>query len=86
MRAIKGSGMVSITEALELIHTNVKAAETEILPIESAVGYVSAENLHARFDLPRFDNSAMDGYAVTMADAGERSFHSQPSSPVTKAT
>ncbi|BDY12778.1 molybdopterin molybdotransferase MoeA [Hydrogenimonas cancrithermarum] len=62
--------MVSITEALERIHANVKAAGTEILPIESAVGYVSAEHLHARFDLPRFDNSAMDGYAVTMADAG----------------
>ncbi len=62
--------MVSITEALDLIHSNVKAVHTEILPIESALGYVAAEHIHARFDLPRFDNSAMDGYAVTMADAG----------------
>lgn len=62
--------MVSITEALELIHKSVKAVHIQILPIESALGYVSAEHIHARFDLPRFDNSAMDGYAVTLADAG----------------
>jgi len=62
--------MTPITEALELIHSNVKPVKTEILPIESALGRVSAENLFAKFDLPRFDNSAMDGYAVTMADAG----------------
>jgi len=62
--------MTPITEALELIHSNVKPVKTEILPIESAIGRVSAENLFAKFDLPRFDNSAMDGYAVTMADAG----------------
>ncbi|WP_456401361.1 molybdopterin molybdotransferase MoeA [Hydrogenimonas sp.] len=62
--------MVSIQEALNLIHANVSAVHTEILPIESALGYVCAEHIHARFDLPRFDNSAMDGYAVTLADAG----------------
>ena len=62
--------MVSITEAMELIHTHVKPVGTEILPIESSLGRVSAEPIHACFDLPRFDNSAMDGYAVTMADAG----------------
>ena len=62
--------MTPITEALKLIHSNVKSVKTEILPIESALGRVSAENLFAKFDLPRFDNSAMDGYAVTMADAG----------------
>ena len=62
--------MTPITEALELIHSNIKPIKTEILPIESAVGRVSAENLFAKFDLPRFQTSAMDGYAVTMADAG----------------
>jgi molybdopterin molybdotransferase len=63
--------MVSITEALELIHTHVKAVKTEILPIESALGRIIAEPIEARFDLPRFNNSAMDGYAVTLADAGQ---------------
>ncbi len=63
--------MVTIEEALGLIHAQVNATRTEIVPIESALGRIAAENLHARFDLPRFDNSAMDGYAVTMADAGD---------------
>ncbi|SFP52987.1 gephyrin-like molybdotransferase Glp [Hydrogenimonas thermophila] len=62
--------MTPIKEALELIHANVKPVKTEILPIESALGRVAAEHKFAQFDLPRFDNSAMDGYAVTMADAG----------------
>ena len=62
--------MVSVSEALDLIHSRVPAVTTEILPLEASVGRVAAESLFARFDLPRFDNSAMDGYAVTLADAG----------------
>ncbi|WP_456323779.1 molybdopterin molybdotransferase MoeA [Hydrogenimonas sp.] len=63
--------MVTIKEALALIHAQVKAKRTEILPIESALGQISAESLYARFDLPRFDNSAMDGYAVKVEDASK---------------
>jgi len=62
--------MINIKNALDLIHSNVKPVGTEILPIESSVGRVAAEHKFAKFSLPRFDNSAMDGYAVTMADAG----------------
>ncbi|WP_456382806.1 molybdopterin molybdotransferase MoeA [Hydrogenimonas sp.] len=62
--------MVTIEEALGRIHENVTAVKTEILPIEETVGRIGAEHIFATFDLPRFDNSAMDGYAVTMADAG----------------
>ncbi|WP_353661778.1 gephyrin-like molybdotransferase Glp [Hydrogenimonas sp. SS33] len=62
--------MVSIDEALRLIHENVPAVGTEILSIEEALGRVAAQHLHAAFDMPRFDHSAMDGYAVTLADAG----------------
>ena len=62
--------MINIKDALELIHSNVKAVSTEVIPIELALKRVAAEYKFAKFDLPRFDNSAMDGYAVTMADAG----------------
>ncbi len=68
--------MVTVEEGLKLVHENVPAVTTEILPIEEAIGRVAAEKVHARFDLPRFDNAAMDGYAVTMADAGG-TIHSQ---------
>ncbi|WP_456451953.1 molybdopterin molybdotransferase MoeA [Hydrogenimonas sp.] len=69
--------MVSVSEALDLIHAHVTAVSTQIVPLEEAPGRVCAERLFARYDLPRFDNSAMDGYAVTMADAGAV-IHAQP--------
>ncbi len=42
-------------------------APTRVTPIE-AVGLVLAEPLVAGFDLPPFDNAAMDGFAVRSAD------------------
>ena len=38
------------------------------LPLAEAAGLVAAETLTALVDLPGFDNSAMDGYAVRAAD------------------
>ena len=32
--------------------------------LTAACGYTIAENIRAPFDLPSFDNAAMDGYAV----------------------
>ena len=61
---------IRITEALDIIYNNVAPLTTEIIPIEMSVGRVMAEDSIATFDLPRFDNSAMDGYAVKCADAG----------------
>jgi molybdopterin molybdotransferase len=59
----------SILDVLKIIATQVQTIDIEIIPIEFSVGRVSAENLSALFDLPRFDNSAMDGYAVKVGDA-----------------
>ena len=59
---------ISITEALDIIYTNIAPVSTEIIPIEMALGRIMAEDSIATFDLPRFDNSAMDGYAVKCAD------------------
>ncbi len=38
------------------------------LPLQDALGLVLAADVVARLDLPGFDNSAMDGYAVSAAD------------------
>ncbi len=62
---------ISIEKALETIYENVKAKSTHILAIEEALGTIVAKNYEANFDLPRFDNSAMDGYAVKVMDAGK---------------
>ncbi len=59
---------ISITDALDIIYNNVTPRTTEIIPIEMSVGRIMAKDSVATFDLPRFDNSAMDGYAVKCVD------------------
>lgn len=46
----------------------VPVTETERLPLDRAHGLVLAEAVRADVSLPLFDNSAMDGYAVRLAD------------------
>jgi len=43
-------------------------AETEQVPLRGACGRVTAADVKAPVDLPPFDNSAVDGYAVRHAD------------------
>lgn len=43
-------------------------AQTERLPLDKAHGRVLAQAVRAGVSLPLFDNSAMDGYAVRLAD------------------
>ncbi len=43
----------------------------ETIPLTQAAGRVLAAEVRAAVDLPRFDNSAMDGYAVRSTDAGK---------------
>ena len=61
---------ISITQALDHIYTQTPVVDDEWIPIEESVDRIIAEDLFAKFDLPRFDNSAMDGYAVKCSDAG----------------
>ncbi len=61
---------VSVEEALQLIHNHVTPKATELIPIEAAVGRTLAQPVTATHNLPPYDNSAMDGYAVNVADAG----------------
>ena len=63
--------MISINEALEIIYRAVNPKSRHIVPIEESVGSIVARDYYASFDLPRFDNSAMDGYAVKVSDAGK---------------
>ncbi|MDX9757071.1 MAG: molybdopterin molybdenumtransferase MoeA, partial [Sulfurimonas sp.] len=62
---------VTIEEALKYIYENATAKSLKILPIEQVLGYVLAENIVASHNLPPYDNSAMDGYAVKVDDAGK---------------
>ena len=63
--------MISIDNALEIIYNKVTQKSRHIIPIEESLGCIVAKEYKASFDLPRFDNSAMDGYAVKLSDAGK---------------
>jgi molybdopterin molybdotransferase len=63
--------MISIDDALEIIYNKVTQKSRHIIPIEESLGCIVAKEYKASFDLPRFDNSAMDGYAVKLSDAGK---------------
>jgi len=58
------------SEALELIRRffRVGPLGVEEVPVEEAVGRVLAEDVVAPIDLPPFDSSAVDGYAVRSSD------------------
>lgn len=56
--------MLGVTEARDLILANTEVAPTVILPLQSILGMVLASPVCACVDVPAFDNSAMDGFAL----------------------
>ncbi|MFC2993227.1 molybdopterin molybdotransferase MoeA [Halomonas tibetensis] len=60
----------SVEQALAALLEGVEPLSTERLPCELAAGRILAEAVSARLDVPPFDNSAMDGYALHHDDAG----------------
>lgn len=56
--------MLKVSEALERIYNRAKPLGTMEIPISMSLGFVVARDIHAKFDLPPFDQSAVDGYAV----------------------
>jgi len=60
--------LISVDEALAEILDHVRPLEAERVPLLEALGRVLAEEIRSDIDVPPFDNSAMDGYAVRSAD------------------
>jgi molybdopterin molybdotransferase len=60
--------MITIDEALELVLDGLAPLGAERVPLADAAGRVAAEPAASAVDLPPFDRSAMDGYAVRAAD------------------
>jgi len=62
-------GLLSVDEALERLLAGARpVAETESVPTLSATGRVLAVAQRSTMNVPPLDNSAMDGYAVRLAD------------------
>jgi molybdopterin molybdotransferase len=64
--------LVSIEEAQRLVLARVERLPVETVPIADAGGRVLAEPGRAAVDLPPFDSSAMDGFALRAADSPGR--------------
>lgn len=62
---------ICIKEALRLILSNIKKVSFEVVPIENAGGRISAADVYAKYSLPNYNNSAMDGYGVKLSDGGK---------------
>ncbi len=60
--------MISVEEALAEILRHVQPLEPERLPILETLGCVLAETITSDINIPPFDNSGMDGFAVRSAD------------------
>ncbi len=64
-----GGELLTVDAALRAIATIDCVATSEFVPLDAADGRVLAEDVNAPVDLPPFDNAAVDGYAVRLADA-----------------
>jgi molybdopterin molybdotransferase len=60
--------MISIFEALAIIKRESFALKSETIDLENSINRVLAENIAADMDLPPFDRSQMDGFAVKTSD------------------
>ena len=60
--------MISVSEAFAIVLDHTPVLGLEDVPLGEALGRVLAEEVRADTDLPPFDRSAMDGYAVRAQD------------------
>src|SRR5665213_3683065 len=56
--------MISVTEAKQKIDEKVRLLQPTILPLQEIAGLILAEDVYSKFDIPSFDQSSMDGYAI----------------------
>jgi molybdopterin molybdotransferase len=71
--------LLSVQQAQDRILALLAPVAIESAALESAAGRILAEEVHAPQDMPPFDNSGMDGFAVIAADVAA----AQPGSAVT---
>lgn len=55
---------ILVQDAIDIISNLTIDLKFEIVPIEDALTRICAKDIYATTSLPKFDNSAMDGYAI----------------------
>jgi molybdopterin molybdotransferase len=62
--------MISFEEALKIVLENAKYLPHESVKLEDSAGRVLASDIYADRDMPPFDKSAVDGYALKREELG----------------
>ncbi|MEN8008301.1 MAG: molybdopterin molybdenumtransferase MoeA, partial [Candidatus Krumholzibacteriota bacterium] len=60
--------MIPYADALRIVLDNIRPLPAETLPVAKSLGRYLARPVKAPAHSPRFEQSAMDGYAVRLAD------------------
>ncbi|MBI4354311.1 MAG: molybdopterin molybdotransferase MoeA [Candidatus Omnitrophica bacterium] len=63
--------MLTYEQALERLVSAIPSPRLTSAPLDQALGLVLAKPIVAPLDLPRFDNSAVDGYALNVSDTSQ---------------
>lgn len=71
MARLKGfQKLTNVDDALQsfLVQLKPRRLGSELIPIHEALGRITAEDVRANYDLPPFNRSAVDGYALKAKD------------------
>ena len=60
--------MIPVSKAVKIVARETDSLGTERIALEDSIGRILSEDIVADSDLPPFDRSQMDGYAVKAAD------------------
>ena len=65
--------LISVEEATRrILESGSPVEQSEVVAIEPALGRVLAEDVCSSINVPGYDNSAMDGFAVHSADVKQK--------------
>lgn len=69
--------MISYLEALGLLENNAQKIASEKIDVKKSLGRICSKDIFSQLNLPSFDNSAMDGFAV-YSEATQNASESNP--------
>lgn len=64
--------MISVSEAKKILQDNIILGKTILVDLDKASGMYLSEDISSPIDIPFFNNSAMDGYAICWQEGNNR--------------
>ncbi|MFH1617108.1 MAG: hypothetical protein ABIB65_00845 [Candidatus Margulisiibacteriota bacterium] len=63
--------MIPFEKALNIVLKSTPKPQVETVPLHNSLNRVLAENVYSDIDMPPFDRSAMDGFAINSKDTSK---------------